>query len=276
MFRIAQIDLSKTREGLPMPPRTGGQHAIKHVNPARHRLQQILRRANPHEIAGPVLGQFRRRELNRLQHQLLAFAHRQSANGIAFKANIPKPRRTRVAKLFIHAPLHNAEISPARLFAKSLARPRRPTQRKLHGFFRLFIRVRIFNALIKLHLNIRTEQALNIHGALRRQFVASPINMRLERGPLLRDFPDFGKRHDLKAATVSKYRPAPTNEFVQAAKSCHLFRSGPQHQVIGVAQNDVSTRLLHLIKVKPLHCAHSSNRHESRCANIPMPCMHRA
>jgi hypothetical protein len=59
------------------------------------------------------------------------------------------------------------------------------------GFFRLFIRVRILQALVELHLDVGAKQALDLHGPLWREFIASPVNMRLENGPLLRDFADL-------------------------------------------------------------------------------------
>ena len=48
------------------------------------------------------------------------------------------------------------------------------------AFSRLFLRMRIFEALVELHLDIGAKQALDVHGAFRRQFMFAPIDMGLE------------------------------------------------------------------------------------------------
>ena len=136
--------------------------------------------------------------------------------------------------------------------------------------------MRIFQALVELHLDVGAKQALDFHGPLWREFIASPVNMRLEYGPLLRDLADLCQRHDLKAAAVGQDRPVPADELVQAAELCHFLRTGPQHQMIGVAQNDIGARLFHLVEVESLHRAHRADRHEGRRANVAMQGANRA
>src|SRR5581483_6699795 len=53
---VAEIELSLPGEGLTVAARAGRQHAIKHVDAARDGRKQILRRADPHQVAGLVLG----------------------------------------------------------------------------------------------------------------------------------------------------------------------------------------------------------------------------
>ena len=56
--------------------------------------------------------------------------------------------------------------------------------------------------------------------------------------------------------------------MVETSKLCHLLRPGPQHEVIGIAEDDVRPRCLNLVKVKPLDSTDSADRHECRRANI--------
>ncbi|MNT89067.1 hypothetical protein D3C72_2297300 [compost metagenome] len=54
----------------------------------------------------------------------------------------------------------------------------------------------------------------------------------------------------------------PADQLMQAAKPCHALRAGPQHQVIGIAENDIGAELAHLIEIHGLDGADSANRHE--------------
>ena len=48
--------------------------------------------------------------------------------------------------------------------------------------------------------------------------------------------------HHLIAAAVGEDRTLPTHELMQSAEPRHPLRAGPQHQVVGVAKNDVRTK----------------------------------
>ncbi len=94
--------------------------------------------------------------------------------------------------------------------------------------------------------------------------------MGLEERRLFRDLADLGKRHDLEAAAVSQDRALPADELVKPAELRHLFRPRPEHQVIGVAEDDVRACALDLIEVEALDCADSPHRHEGRGADVAM------
>ncbi|MNV85483.1 hypothetical protein D3C71_1794470 [compost metagenome] len=91
--------------------------------------------------------------------------------------------------------------------------------------------------------------------------------MALEGHALLVQLAQAGKRHDLKTAAVGEDRMWPADQLMQAAKPCHAFRAGPQHQVIGIAENDIGPELAHLIEIHGLDSTDSANRHEGRCAD---------
>ena len=79
--------------------------------------------------------------------------------------------------------------------------------------------------------------------ALGRQHVARAVDVALEGDRLLRHLGDLGQRHDLEAAGVGEDRPLPAHEAVQAAEPRHPLGAGPQHQVVGVAEDDVGAGL---------------------------------
>ncbi len=66
---------------------------------------------------------------------------------------------------------------------------------------------------------------------------------------LLGQFPQFRQRHHLKPAAIGQDRMRPAGEFMQAAKPRHALGAGPQHQVVGVAQDDVGADATHLAPV---------------------------
>ncbi|KFJ35179.1 hypothetical protein DK59_2715 [Brucella abortus bv. 4 str. 292] len=70
------------------------------------------------------------------------------------------------------------------------------------------------------------------------------------------------KRHDLKPAGISQDRAFPAAKFVQAAKPGHALGTGAQHQVIGIAKNDIGAKLFHLVHIHRLHGASRADRHE--------------
>ena len=66
--------------------------------------------------------------------------------------------------------------------------------------------------------------------------------------PVLVDLAEFRQRHDLKAAGVGEDRIGPIGEGMQPAKRRHPLGARPQHQVIGVAEDDVGAERPHLVR----------------------------
>ena len=69
--------------------------------------------------------------------------------------------------------------------------------------------------------------------------------MRLEHYSLFRNLTQLRKRHHLKPAGISEYRPLPVHEFMQAAHFSDNFRTGTQHQMVGIAQDNIRSRSAH-------------------------------
>ena len=64
------------------------------------------------------------------------------------------------------------------------------------------------------------------------------VEMRAERDPFLVDRPQGRERHDLEPAGIGQDRIGPVHKAVQSAKRRDALGAGPQHQVIGVAENE--------------------------------------
>ena len=78
---------------------------------------------------------------------------------------------------------------------------------------------------------------------------AEPSMCELEGDAVLVELAELRQRHHLEAAGVGQDRPRPVGEGVQAAERRHPLGARPQHQVIGVAEDDVGAGRPHLIQV---------------------------
>ncbi len=86
---------------------------------------------------------------------------------------------------------------------------------------------------------------MNLDRALRRQVIFAAVDMRLEGDAGLVELPQLRQRHDLKAAGIRQNRVRPVHEFLQATQFGDALRARPQHQVIGIAEDDIRSQLTH-------------------------------
>src|SRR5690606_34727373 len=94
------------------------------------------------------------------------------------------------------------------------------------------------------------------------QLISRAVDMRLERNTLLGELPQLGQRHDLEAAAVGENRSLPVHEIMQPPQYRNAFRARPQHQVIGIAKQDVRACLPNLFGIHGLDGAGRAHRHE--------------
>ena len=85
---------------------------------------------------------------------------------------------------------------------------------------------------------------------------------------LFRYLRDPGKGHDLEAPGVRQDGAIPAHEPVQAAQALQPLGSGPQHQVIGIAEDDVGPGGLHLVHGQGLDRGCGPHRHEGGGADL--------
>ncbi len=88
--------------------------------------------------------------------------------------------------------------------------------------------------------------------------------MRAESHTVFVKLAELRERHDLKAAGIGQNRTFPAAEFMQTTKTSNAFRTRTQHQMIGVAENDVGAQILHLIHIHGLDGSGCANWHEGR------------
>ena len=88
--------------------------------------------------------------------------------------------------------------------------------------------------------------------------------MRLEPRALVGDPAHAREAEHLIAAAVGEDRPVPGHEPVQPAAPRDQIVTGPQVQVIGVAQNDLGAERLEAVVERGLHRAARADRHERR------------
>jgi hypothetical protein len=169
------------------------------------------------------------------------------------------------AQVHVVAALHDAEQGTPRCcaFKRALA-ALGPGERKAHRALQLRPRVRQLDALVELHRNVRAKQRLDFDGSLGRQIHHRAIDVRAEDDALVGNLAKLRQRHDLEAAGVGQDRPVPVHEFVQAAERRDPLGTGPQHQVVGVAQKNFRAGPAHRLRREPLHRGLRADRHEGR------------
>ena len=78
------------------------------------------------------------------------------------------------------------------------------------------------------------------------------------------DLPQRRERHHLKAAGIGQDRVRPVHECMQPAKRGDALRRRPQHQMIGVAEQNLGARGAHVIVMHALDRGLRADRHEGR------------
>ena len=134
IFGVAQIEPAAPGEGLVMAARARRHHAVEHVDAAGNGFEQILRRADAHQIARPILRQHRSGHRDGVEHGGLPFTHRQPADRIAVEADVLQNPGALLSEVGIDAALHDAEQRLARRghLLKCLLRALGPAHRQLH------------------------------------------------------------------------------------------------------------------------------------------------
>ena len=240
-----------------------GNDAVEHVHPAAHGLDDVLRLADAHQVARPVGGQQGGGGLEDVVAFLHRFAHRQPADGIAVETDLEQALGRFAAQAGIHAALDDAEQG-RRVVAMGRLRAPRPAQRQRHRFARLGLGSRIGRALVEDHDDVGAQRALHGHGAFRRQLHQAAVHRRAEAHTLLADLAHLRQAVDLEAAGIGEDRAFPVHEAMQVAMPADDVGAGPQHQVEGVAEDDLGAQVFQLLRRHGLDRAVGADRHEGR------------
>ena len=268
MDLVAQVEGSPAGEGLRVAGGAGGKDAVHHVDAVPHRLQDVLRRAHPHQVARPVRRQLFRGQGQQVAEHLEAFPHRQAADGQAGEVQLRGALRALAPQGRKEVALHD----PEQLAARPLGLPGlpgrqaapRPGQGPLHRLAGLLLPDPGRGADIQGHQHVAAQELLEGHHLLGGEAAGGPVQVRAELRPLLRDPPQGGQGKDLVAPGIRKDVALPTHEGVQAAGAADHLGSGPQVQVIGVGQDDLHAQLFQPLRVDGLDRGVGAHGHEYR------------
>jgi hypothetical protein len=214
----------------------------------RHRLDQIDGLADAHQVARPVGGQHGGGVVEHLAHRLMPLAHRKPAHGIAVETSLDQAIGRLPAEVLERRALLDAEQGLAFALAEGRLGPRAPAGRQFHALARSGLLGRPGDAFVQLHDDVAAQQVgLDLDRSFGGEDVLAAVEVAGEGDGLLGDLADPRQAHDLEAAAVGQDRFVPAHEAVQPAQPLHPLRARPQHQVIGVAQDDVGARLSDLV-----------------------------
>ena len=146
----------------------GGHHAIEHIDTPLYCLNNITGGADAHQITGLCRRQLALQTVENADHILLGLTHRQAANGVAVKADLPKGTGGLTAQVLVHTALNDPKQG-RRAVAVGLFAARGPTHGQLHGIASLFFIRRIGRAFVKHHHHIGAQLPLYLDGTLRVQ-----------------------------------------------------------------------------------------------------------
>ena len=152
----------------------------------------------------------------------------------------------------------------ARPLDKGAARALGPTHRQLHRGFDGLGRRRVGRAFVERHRDVGAEQALDRDRALRGQQMGAAVEMRAEGDAVLADLAQFGERHDLEPAGIGQDRVGPVHKKVQSAEGGDPLRPRPQHQMIGVAEDEPRAGCGHPLGGHRLDRRGGADRHKHR------------
>src|SRR5215212_8213174 len=123
--------------------------------------------------------------------------------------------------------------------------------------------------MIESHHDIGSPAQLQAYRCLRRQLAAAAIDVRTECHPVFADARVACQAEYLEAAAVSQDGPVPSHEPMQSASRDQSFQTRPQHEVVGVGEDDLCPGGAHLLRQKRLDGGLGAYWHERRGLDHP-------
>ena len=144
----------------------------------------------------------------------------------------------------------------------ALPRPLGPQRRAVDRGTDDPVRRRQRRAHVQHHLDVAAQRHLDVDRALGAEVVAAAVVGRREGRAVVVD--PGRQREDLVAARVGQHVPAPVREAVQPPERGHQVRSRAQHEVVGVAEDDLGAQVLQVGRRQRAHRSPGADRHEAR------------
>src|SRR5712691_8605233 len=248
----------------------GGQHAVEQVDACHPAAEEVLGRADAHQVARLLRRQERRGVRDAFPHLRRILADREAAQSIAGQVERGDLGGVPLAQLAVEPSLDDPEQVAARVLQPLLLAARRPARGPGDGLLVLLPRGARRRALVEAHQHVRAELPLHLHRALRGEQVPAPVEVAAEEGPLVRDLALLGQRVDLEAARVGEDRSGPAHEAVEPAQLRDQLRPRAQQQVVGVAEDDLRADVRQVVGSDRLHRARRPHRHELRRVDAAM------
>ena len=248
----------------------GRHHAVEHIHPVGDVVEQVAGGANPHQVAGFVLGQDVIQEGGDAKHILFGFAHREAADGIAREIHLHQLQSGTLPQVFIDSPLHDAKEGLAGGIGEGQLAALRPFESGVERSFHILAGGGKWRAFVETHDDVRAQGFLNGDNAFRSEEMAAAVDVGLELHAFAGDLAQAGKAHDLESAAVREHRPVPGDELVKPPGGADKLVPGTQIEMVGVPQYDLGVAFLKLVGAHRLYRAQSAHRHEYGGENLPV------
>src|SRR4249919_1049058 len=260
---VADADDARPGEEVPVARVARRHHAVEHVDTARHRLDQVLRPPDAHQVTGAIDRQL---WTGMFEHRVsfgLGFTDGQATDRVAVEPDRLEALERLRAQRMMHATLDDAEQRRVVAFVRAPA-AFGPAQAELHRCACDVFRRRIRRALVEDHDDVRLQHALDAHAFLGSEEHGRSIGRRGEGDAGLGDLPSMCQREHLEAARIGEDRAAPASESVQPSVRLDDVEARTQVQMEGVAEDDLGTQRAQLLRQHALDRAVGAHRHESR------------
>ncbi len=264
---VRHADPAERREERAGPGHARGDHAVEDVHPPVHRLEEVLGKADTHQVADVVHRQVRFGEVEHLLQQVEPLAHAHAADGHPVEGQILQRQGAVAAQSLEDAPLHDPEEELI-LALPRLQAPLGPAYRPLGGVPGVVARAGKGDALVEGHDDVSAQILLDLDRPLGGEELPRAVALVPEGDPLLGDVPVL-HGEDLEPPGIGEHRSVPSGEPVQSAELLHQLLARAPGEVVGVGKDDLRPRLLHLLGRHGLQGALRSHGHERRGLHDP-------
>src|SRR3954471_19131176 len=98
---------------------------------------------------------------------------------------------------------------------------------------------RVSQTIVERHHDVGSKRPLNIHSAFGTQKVSASVEVAPKADAIFTDVAQRAQAEYLVSTAVSEYWPIPSHELMQSTQSPYRFMPGPQHQVIGITEQNL-------------------------------------
>ncbi len=244
-----------------LPRHRGRDHAVEQVDAARDPLDDVGRRPDAHEVAGPIPGE----QLGGARHDVGALGARVADGEAADREPVERVLGQEAGRLVPplghQAALHDRE---QRLLRSRPGRERsqRPAVGPVH---RGADRRRLLGrgeADVERHHHVGPDGGLHLDRPLRGEEVRALVHVAAEAGALLGHGAVAREREDLEPTGVREHRAVPPHEAVDPAGAAEQGGAGAEQQVVGVREDHLRAGRPEVVRGEARDGRARADRHE--------------